>query len=218
MSVDYEYDFEKGLYRATIKTTYRRSDMSMNDYIYSNEYRFNPNPPDHIIFKNGALNPNVVIGLDMTHYVEDARKDNNFNHLSAYFLTDYNLIAMQTNATRFYVGDNGFITKNDVVGTSGINHAVPIKRISRPKKLEFDGRMYSCRYVGYDLFHVLVGWIDSNDTFQLGWKDPIRDVTQWTHYSYDISNVPYIDYIVFNGCDGIPQLNNVVVKGGTIDD
>ena len=40
MSVDYEYNFTDGLYRARIKTTYKRSDMSMNDYIYSRPYKF----------------------------------------------------------------------------------------------------------------------------------------------------------------------------------
>lgn len=40
MSVNYEYDFMKGLYRTKIKTTYKRSDMSMNDSCYSNYYPF----------------------------------------------------------------------------------------------------------------------------------------------------------------------------------
>ena len=34
------YDFTTGRYRAKIKTTYKRDDMSMNDYIYSDPYEF----------------------------------------------------------------------------------------------------------------------------------------------------------------------------------
>lgn len=34
------YDFTQGYYRAKVKMTYKRDDMSMNDYIYSNAYIF----------------------------------------------------------------------------------------------------------------------------------------------------------------------------------
>jgi len=34
------YDFTHGRYRARVKTTYKRADMSMNDSIYSNAYEF----------------------------------------------------------------------------------------------------------------------------------------------------------------------------------
>ena len=38
-----DYYFTRGTYRAKIKTTYKREDMSMNDYIYSNTYQFESN-------------------------------------------------------------------------------------------------------------------------------------------------------------------------------
>ena len=34
------YDFTTGRYRARVKTTYKREDMSMNDFIYSDPYEF----------------------------------------------------------------------------------------------------------------------------------------------------------------------------------
>lgn len=49
MSVDYEYDFTHDLYRARVKTKYKREDMSMSDWIYSNPFEFRGNiDPDFV--------------------------------------------------------------------------------------------------------------------------------------------------------------------------
>ena len=65
MSVDYEYDFTAGLYRARVKTKYKREDMSMSDWIYSNPFKFTSIALDDI--SNFADYSDVTINGSWNH-------------------------------------------------------------------------------------------------------------------------------------------------------
>jgi len=54
-----EYNFTSGRYRAKVKTTYKREDMSMNDYVVSDPYEFtsagHPAPPEPSVEKKNLI-------------------------------------------------------------------------------------------------------------------------------------------------------------------
>ena len=143
--------------------------------------------------------------------------------LSEYYLSPYILCNGLYFAEPFYLVD-GYFRKQ---GTTGLNNSntgqpvgntsvyfwVPIKRISGYKELQFESK--TVKYNGvygvaqdYNIAAIGAGAI-VNGAMQYKRAAPALNEQTWVTHTLDISDLPYVDYILFFGVDGSPAYRNI---------
>lgn len=227
-----EYDFVKGLYRAKIKTTYKRDDMSMTNFIYSDLFKFTSNGREINIFEDGQFNPKILYpNFDISDYRSNIPVDplgaaTNPNSLSAYFLTEHPLFCGQHYAEPFYI-ENDYLRKDGLIGYSDSMNGekcgytrsmffIPIKRINGVKSVSYVGKTLkynSMHQVGdteYNLLSLGAGAI-VNNSMQYVQQSYQRYVREWTQYIVDVSSLPYVDYLYLLAYDGSPAYKDITL-------
>lgn len=216
----YPYDFERGKYRAYVRSEYRNGSMQENT-VDSNKFVFDSirGPIVEQIFDNGIFNAVIAKTFDITHR-QIARGGSNEwattqfmdDRLSQYYLTDWCLVISQTNASEFYQ-DGLYIKKYHAAGVSGICLFIPINRKYGVKSVKAIARLAEGTGGGWDIFGIGCAYVDANNQIHYGWTGtqyPSYGPSDWQEFIYNVSSsYPYIDYIVLNGCDGVTECKTI---------
>lgn len=143
--------------------------------------------------------------------------------LDDYFLSQYILCNGLHFAEPFYLKD-GYFRKQ---GTHGLNNSnigqpvgntstyfwIPIKRISGFNTLQYESK--TVKYNGvygaaqdYNIAAIGVGAVVNGSMQERRAASSLNEQT-WTTHTLDISDLPYIDYILLFGVDGSPAYRNI---------
>ena len=182
---------------------------------------------EKILFTNGEWAPDVLVdGLDPQRMTEAAYLNGTENTiiksllapsgsstlpdiqgLSEYFLSQYILLHGLHGAKPFYLKDGYYRKENKTGSQNDALFYIPIKRLSGFTTVQFEAKSL-----------VTSG---SNNTVQMGascvrngqmpsrWSAVHTNVTNWTTFSFDISELAYVDYIILQGINGSPAYRNI---------
>lgn len=145
------------------------------------------------------------------------------SNLDDYYLSSYILCNGLYFAEPFYLKDGYFrkqgthglnnSTINEPVGNTSTYFWIPIKRISGFNTLQYESK--TVKYNGvygsaqdYNITSVGVGAI-VNGSMQERRAAASIDEQTWTTHTLDISDLPYVDYILLFGVDGSPAYRNI---------
>ena len=174
------------------------------------EYAFEQGIEDDIIKYSKAANPQDYMP--------------NISTLDSYFLTQYILCNGQHYAEAYYQKENYFrksgthgdgLSPNtrQPVGFTSVDFYIPIKRLTGFNTLKFDGKTIKnngTNAFGEDYNVVKLGCAAVvNGVMQKVYSPTYTSVENWTTYTFDISSLPYVDYIIFCGSDGSPAYRNI---------
>ena len=143
------------------------------------------------------------------------------NTLSGWFNTKYILCNGQYYAEPFWETVDGYFRKDGNsgnipttegrVGSTTVDFWIPIKRVNGYTRLYYEQKIVKYSGVSgdhdYNLGLVGVGAV-INGTMQLV-RGPSSSTLDWTAHTVDISSLPYVDYIVFEGIDGSQGYRNI---------
>ena len=133
----------------------------------------------------------------------------NIEDLNAYFLTDYCLATEMRNARLFYT-DLGMITRDTitVVGDLDTHFYIPIKRISGYNRISC---MAKCEGEDHPFSGVLIyaAAIVDGEMERPAGISYTMNLHNWTEITFDISALPYVDYIVVAGAYGKPCYKDI---------
>ena len=149
-------------------------------------------------------------------------QDQSVTRLSEYYLTEFILCNGHYYAEPFYLKDgyfrkqatHGYSTSSTgkPVGFTASHFWIPIKRISGFNMLQFEGKTIAdnglAGTANYNHVQMGVGAV-INGVMQSVLSTNHNSVSDWTTYSVDISELPYIDYILLEGLDGSPAYRNI---------
>lgn len=142
-------------------------------------------------------------------------------NLSQYFGTEFVLCNGQHYAEPFYVKDeyfrkqatHGNATSNTgkPIQYTGIEFWIPINRVSGFTALEYEARTIADNGRGgvydYNVIRMAAGAIVNGAMQSV--SDEHAKNPSWNTYSFDISSLPYVDYICLKGIDGSPAYRNI---------
>ena len=136
--------------------------------------------------------------------------------LTEYFLSEYILLAGQYYYEPFYLKEN-YYRKQGVhgkeptyegEGNTSTHFYIPIKRVAGFKKIQFDAIVIKqTQHTEYNIAQIAAGAVVD------GVMQKVVSTSQrpliWTTYTFDISSIPYVDYIILYGADGSPAYRNI---------
>lgn len=166
-----------------------------------------------VAFSNGVMNQAVFKVSDITPYINFTWLGNtdNPNQWSQYFLTDNVIWYHQVFAQVWYLDsvNKQFTKYGGQIGGTGSRMCIPTKRLYGYSKIIFTARMpqdsSGYYYVGGYCGAIVDGlWRESNRTG--------THSGSWTELELDISDLPYIDYIVLDGCDGYAYIKEIKLE------
>ena len=185
------------------------------------------------IFVNGLFNTDAIVdGFDISNYKTATSSTDggfpNYNELSAYFNTAWALLYRQPYGEPFYV-ENDYLRKEGMhgkytsttglpVGATTCRFMIPIKRIDRPQKVKM--KVKTIQYNGMQseeaedynriLFRgnavVSGSMVNGTNNYEVS-----GNYTEWVEHEVDVSELPYLDYIVIGGSDGSPGFKDIQV-------
>ena len=143
--------------------------------------------------------------------------------LDAYYLTPYILCNGSYYAEPFFTidgyfrkqGTHGYEHSNigEPVGYTSVYFWIPIKRISGYNTLQYESK--TVKYNGviayatdYNVTAIGAGAV-VNGEMQYNRSTSATNEQTWTTHTLDISNLPYVDYILLFGVDGSPAYRNI---------
>ena len=145
--------------------------------------------------------------------------------LDSYFLTPYLLCNGQYFSEIFYLKDNYYrkqgmrgdttSSTGEPVSYTGVSFYIPIKRITGFNILQYEAKTIKNNGLNpdmhdYNIVNVGAGAV-VNGAMQIARGENHASVENWTTFNVDISALPYIDYIIFNGADGGPGYRNIIL-------
>lgn len=137
---------------------------------------------------------------------------------SAYFSSKCLFGKNQNNAETWYMED-GYIRKGAThTGNTSSSWYMPVNRIYKAKRLKVTTKWIQSANSGFDYWNFGVGYVDSNHVLHTHMITPTHytnHYSDWIDVTFDFSSLklPYIDYVVFWGCDGSPGFKpNVVIS------
>ena len=153
-------------------------------------------------FENGQFNTSLMMDdFDFNSYKEvGVSNGSNLTtavyQLSQYFRTKYCLFPHWNNSSVSFVIDNNII--KFIGGTAGVYY-IPIKRMLNDipfTKLLAKAKMVNCIDSNATL-SIYAVYVDSNNQLQFYGVEQLSGITSdWVNLEVDISQMPYIDYIV----------------------
>lgn len=169
----------------------------------------------------GVENSVIKYAIPATVYVPATT----ISELSQFFLSKYILCNGSYYLEPFYTVNGYFRKKGErgsgtsptgqPIGETNAYFWIPIKRITGFRFLKFDGITIqnNGHHTGVTDFNELAIGAGAvvNGAMQSVFSNIRVSVGNWTTYSFDISGLPYIDYIVLYGCDGSPAYKNIVL-------
>ena len=92
---------------------------------------------------------------------------------------------------------------------------MPITRLYSVTKLKVQTKFIQTTGSYFDMWNFGIGYVDSNNVLHREMITPNyykNHYSDWTEVEFDFSsrNVPYVDYVVFWGCDGSPGFKPTV--------
>lgn len=151
----------------------------------------------------------------------------NISTLSAWFNTSYLLLNGQYYAENYYIDTDGTYTRDGDHGShesatgqpisdTNSDMYIPIKRVTGYTQFQYKAKMRKNNgenpYVHMSFNNVLMGVaFVKNGVLTKRWGVIEADVAEWKTYNVDISDLPYVDYIILSGADGAPQYKDFVL-------
>lgn len=134
--------------------------------------------------------------------------DRDLYSLSDYFLEPYILgVGGYRSSHIYHVADGYFTNAGSTYPGADGNTYIPIKRVYGYKTLKYKGKtrttQYTANYVRLVAAALVNGeWVHSTGTLY-------QNVSDWTEFTEDVSNLPYIDYIVMYHDMGAPAYKDI---------
>lgn len=167
-----------------------------------------------VVFSNGVLNTAVSKVDNIETYINLTWNGNTYNpnQWSQYFLTDNVIFYRQVNGQPWYLYNNAEYRKySGNIGGTGSHLFIPVKRLYGYKTLKSLCKM-DTPSVGSTYFYSGVYAMAIVDNSYSGAPQVATHENEWTWVECDISNLPYIDYIVLLGCDGPACVKEIILE------
>jgi len=176
---------------------------------------------------NGAFRQDVLIsGLipsDMAQTTWNADKykeskdssqgviDRDLYSLSSYFLKPYILgVGGYVSSHIYHVADGYFTNAGSGSGGADGNTYIPIKRLYGYKTLKYKGKTRTTQYMANYVRLVAAALVNGEMIHSTGTL--YQNVSDWTEFSEDVSDLPYIDYIVMYHDMGAPAYKDIILE------
>lgn len=173
------------------------------------------------IFTSGAFNSYAMpSGFSLSNRKANITSfSDDIEGLSDWFLSEYVLVTGQQNVGQFFEIENDYIVKPREENFQYNNQYtfIPIKRIRNPKKLKMSTslRSYDSRVSSSNRVLFRAGYVNSNNVFvwsNNNYTKYFNSTDQnWSSNEIDISEMPYVDYVIVNGMLGLPAYKDIQI-------
>lgn len=174
----------------------------------------------NVNFFTSSFNSDLLIdGWDINNYKNSYWVPGQYQDapsmFSEFYLSKWSFLVGNINRSATIYDDGILKRSSHNNGASSATFWIPLKRLNKKiLKITSDCKMQDSTGTAYD-FAILIGYVDANNEFHYSWAEEgiLQPSSSWETVEFTFSNnqFPYIDYIAFNGADGIWNAKNIIL-------